>query len=268
MANKNPNAGKPGYDKYGAKTMAQRRKEKAQAAKDKIQKERAAKAKAFGEANDKRNRDVKSRAQSRKQVERIKTTMGLNKPKPQKTASQKKREKVTALEKPKVSGVNEVKKTKASASKNINTNKKPSSKYFSDPNISNREKRIAKRVEKRKGRQDDRAERIALRKDITFDQAKELQGQRKAGRKQFLKNFAANLAGVEMNKGEFNTKDYENYKKSNAENSETNIVSDQQKSNNIETESNAKNYKSLFEAMAATPNSTLGDMSSYTDIEV
>ena len=187
---------------------------------------------------------------------------------PQKTASKKKREKVTALEKPKVSGVNEVKKTKASASKNINTNKKPSSKYFNDPNISNREKRIAKRVEKRKGRQDDRAERIALRKDITFDQAKELQGQRKANRKQFLKSFAANLAGVEMNKGEFNTKDYENYKKSNAENSETNIVSDQQKSNNIETESNAKNYKSLFEAMAATPNSTLGDMSSYTDIEV
>ena len=39
MANKNPNAGKPGYDKYGVKTMAQRKKEKAQAAKEKIQKE-------------------------------------------------------------------------------------------------------------------------------------------------------------------------------------------------------------------------------------
>jgi hypothetical protein len=190
------------------------------------------------------------------------------KPTPQKTASQKKREKVTALEKPKVSGADKFKKTKASASKKIDTNKKPSSKYFNDPNISNREKRIAKRVEKRKGRQDDRAERIALRKDITFDQAKELQGQRKAGRKQFLKNFAANLAGVEMNKGEFNTKDYENYKKNNADNSETNIVSDQQKSNKVETENNVKKYKSIFEAMAGAPNSTLGNMPGYTDIEV
>ena len=62
----------------------------------------------------------------------------------------------------------------------------------------------------------------------------------------FLKNFAANLAGVEMNRGEFNTKDYENYKKNNAENAETNIVSDQQKSDKVETESNAKRYKSLF----------------------
>jgi hypothetical protein len=71
-----------------------------------------------------------------------------------------------------------------------------------------------------------------------------------------------------MNKGEFNTKDYENYKKNNAENAETNIVSDQQKSNNVETESNAKKYKSLFEAMAATPNSTLGNMSYLDDLEV
>lgn len=255
IANRKKNIGKKGYDRYGVLTAAGK---KAQAAKDKIKKERSARAKAFGEANDKRRRDVESRAQSRRQVERIKTTMGLNKddikkPTPQKTASQKKKEKVTALEKPKVSGKEKLVKLRGE------TSELKKQKGSEAPK---------KEMSKQDRRRSLRAANLAVRKGISLDEAKELQGQRRAGRKQFLKNFAANLAGVEMNKGEFNTKDYENYKKNNAENAETNIVSDQQKSNNVETESNAKKYKSLFEAMAATPNSTLGNMSYLDDLEV
>lgn len=125
-----------------------------------------------------------------------------------------------------------------------------------------------KQISKQDRRRSLRAADLAVRKGISLDEAKELQGQRRAGRKKFLKNFAANLAGVEMNKGEFNTKDYENYKKNNDENTESNIVSDQQKSNKIDTENNAKRYKSLFESMANAPNSTLGNMSYLDDLEV
>lgn len=125
-----------------------------------------------------------------------------------------------------------------------------------------------KQISKQDRRRSLRAADLAVRKGISLDEAKELQGQRRANRKQFLKNFAANLAGVEMNRGEFNTKDYENYKKNNDENAESNIVSDQQKSNKIDTENNTKRYKSLFESMANTPNSTLGNMSYLDDLEV
>lgn len=172
---------------------------------------------------------------------------------PQKTASKKKREKVTALEKPKVSGIEKLVKIGGE------TGGLKKQKGSEAPK---------KEMSKQDRRRSLRAADLAVRKGISLDEAKELQGQRRAGRKQFLKNFAANLAGVEMNKGEFNTKDYENYKKNNAENAETNIVSDQQKSNNIETKSNAQKYKSLFEAMAATPNSSLGNMSYLDDLEV
>lgn len=125
-----------------------------------------------------------------------------------------------------------------------------------------------KQISKQDRRRSLRATDLAVRKGISLDEAKELQGQRRANRKQFLKNFAANLAGVEMNRGEFNTKDYENYKKNNDENAESNIVSDQQKSNKIDTENNTKKYKSLFESMANAPNSTLGNMSYLDDLEV
>jgi electron transport complex protein RnfC len=267
MANKNPNTGKPGYDKYGVKTMAQRKKEKAQAAKEKIQKERRTKAEAFGKATDARNKAIKSRAQSRKQVEKIKTTMGLNEvnPKkslPQKTDSQKKRSsaKLSSSIKAK-SGEGKYKDARALSKKDIKAEKLALKKQKGS-------EAPKKQISKQDRRRSLRAADLAVRKDISLDEAKELQGQRRANRKQFLKNFAANLAGVEMNKGEFNTKDYENYKKNNDENAESNIVSDQQKSNKIDTESNTKRYKSLFESMANTPNSTLGNMSYLDDLEV
>jgi len=264
IANRKKNIGKKGYDRYGILTAAGK---KAQAAKAKIEKERSARAKAFGEANDKRRRDIESRAQSRRQVERIKTTMGLNKddikkPTPQKTASQKKRVAAQLSSSIKAKGKEgKYKDTKVLGKKDIKA-EKVALKKQKGSEVPKEE--MSKQDRKRSLRAAD----LAVRKGISLDEAKELQGQRRAGRKQFLKNFAANLAGVEMNKGEFNTKDYENYKKNNAENAETNIVSDQQKSNNIETESNAEKYKSLFEAMTATPNSTLGNMSYLDDLEV
>lgn len=267
IANRKANIGKDGYDKQGVLTVAGK---KAKAAKDKSQKEGAAKAKAFGEDNDKRNRDIKSRAQSRKQVEKIKTTMGLNKPKPkkslpQKTASQKKRASAQLASSIKAKGKEgKYKDTKVLGKKDIKAEKVALKKQKGS-------EAPKKEMSKQDRRRSLRAADLAVRKGISLDEAKELQGQRRAGRKQFLKNFAANLAGVEMNKGEFNTKDYENYKKSNDENSETNIVSDQQKSNNIETESNAKDIRSrLF--IDSNPNSSIGKYSNfgteYTDIFV
>lgn len=181
---------------------------------------------------------------------------------PQKTASQKKRAAAQLSSSIKAKGKEgKYKDTKVLGKKDIKAEKIALKKQKGS-------EAPKKEMSKQDRRRSLRAADLAVRKGISLDEAKELQGQRRAGRKQFLKNFAANLAGVEMNKGEFNTKDYENYKKNNAENAETNIVSDQQKSNNIETESNAKKYKSLFEAMAATPNSTLGNMSYLDDLEV
>lgn len=262
IADRKANIGKDGYDKQGVLTVAGK---KAQAAKDKSQKERAAKAKAFGEDNDKRNRDIKSRAQSRKQVEKIKTTMGSNKPKPQKTATQKKRAAAQLASSIKAKGKEgKYKDIKVLGKKDIKAEKVALKKQKGS-------EAPKKEMSKQDRRRSLRAADLAVRKGISLDEAKELQGQRRADRKQFLKNFAANLAGVEMNKGEFNTKDYENYKKNNAENAETNIVSDQQKSNNIETESNAKDIRSrLF--VDSNPNSSLGKYSNfgaeYTDIFV
>ena len=184
------------------------------------------------------------------------------KPTLQKTASQKKRVAAQLASSIKAKGKEgKYKDTKVLGKKDIKAEKVALKKQKGS-------EAPKKEMSKQDRRRSLRAADLAVRKGISLDEAKELQGQRRAGRKQFLKNFAANLAGVEMNKGEFNTKDYENYKKNNAENAETNIVSDQQKSNNIETESNAKKYKSLFEAMAATPNSTLGNMSYLDDLEV
>lgn len=184
---------------------------------------------------------------------------------PQKTASQKKRAAAQLSSSIKAKGKEgKYKDTKVLGKKDIKAEKIALKKQKGS-------EAPKKEMSKQDRRRSLRAADLAVRKGISLDEAKELQGQRRAGRKQFLKNFAANLAGVEMNKGEFNTKDYENYKKNNADNSETNIVSDQQKSNKVETESNTKDIRSrLF--INSDPNSSIGKYSNfgteYTDIAV
>jgi len=261
IANRKANIGKDGYDKQGVLTIAGK---KAQDKKAKEQKAAKARAKATGERMDKERENIKSRAQSKKQVEKIrKTTDNFGKGLPQKTAAQKKRAAAQLSSSIKAKGKEgKYKDAKVLGEKaSIKAEKLALKKQKGS-------EAPKKQISKQDRRRSLRAADLAVRKGISLDEAKELQGQRRAGRKKFLKNFAANLAGAEMNKGEFNTKDYENYKKNNDENAESNIVSDQQKSNKIDTENNTKRYKSLFESMANTPNSTLGNMSYFDDFEV
>jgi len=69
MAKKtNPNAGKPGYDKYGVKLVSQRRKEE-QAKKNR---------KKFIESRNARNKKIKDDAAQKAQVEKIKETIGYS----------------------------------------------------------------------------------------------------------------------------------------------------------------------------------------------
>lgn len=151
-----------------------------------------------GPATEKLPTKAKYRGSTPEEKKSMSESLSVKQQTPQKAAIQKKKEKANISNQLKAAKAEKLAVNKPSASKKINTNKKPGSKYFNDPNISEKEKRIAKRSLKRKKRQDDRAERIALRKDITFDEAKALQGERKLKRKQFLKDFASNLAGVEQ----------------------------------------------------------------------
>ena len=235
IANRKKNIGKKGYDKYGVLTAAGK---KAQDKKAKEEKAAKARAKAFGEEMDKRNRDIKSRAQSKKQVERIKTTMGLNKPTPQKTASQKKREKVTALAQPKVSGRKELVKLGAETS---------------GPKKQKGSETPKKQISKKDRRRSLRAAGLATRKGISLDEAKELQGQRRANRKQFLKNFAANLAGVEQNtvRGQINTQDM-----SDAYKGKPDAVQAQES----EAATEKERMSNMFKGFDSSDNSSLGDI--------
>ena len=256
IANRKKNIGKEGYDRYGVLTAAGK---KAQDKKTKEQKAAKARAKANAREMAREREGIKSRAESKKQVEKIrKTTNNFGKGSPQKTATQKKRKKVTAASEISAGKAKKFATDGASAyDKKYGFNpargsKKPKARYFDDPNISAREKRIAKRSLKRKDRQDDRAERIALRKDITFDEAKALQDERKLKRKQFLRDFAANLAGVEQNavRGQINTQDMSDAYKGKP---------DATKAQESETAENEKLYKNrLF--FNPEPNKGLGEV--------
>lgn len=114
--------------------------------------------------------------------------------------------------------------------------------------------KISDRVDRRQDRKDNRAERLAARKDITFDEAKNLQESRKLARKDFLRSFASNLAGVEMGKqgGNFNTKDIDFFNNQNAK-------SDAAQAQETEIENNEEMYKSKLSAKSKT-NDSLGDV--------
>tara|TARA_B100000212_G_scaffold295906_1_gene239104 strand:+ start:9907 stop:10815 length:909 start_codon:yes stop_codon:yes gene_type:complete len=266
IANRKKNIGKEGYDRYGVLTAAGK---KAQDKKAKEQKAAKARAKANAREMAREREGIKSRAESKKQVEKLrKTTNNFGKgfkteKSPQKTAAQKKRKKVTTASEISAGKAKKFATDGASAyDKKYGFNpargsKKPKARYFDDPNISAREKRIAKRSLKRKDRQDDRAERIALRKDITFDEAKALQGERKLKRKQFLRDFAANLAGVEQSqvRGQINTKDM-----SKAFGKSETAKPDAVKAQESEQASNKESIDNIFKRFTSSGNEGLGDI--------
>ena len=58
--------------------------------------------------------------------------------------------------------------------------------------------RIQDRAERRQQRKDNRTERLAARKGKTFEEAREIQNKRRENRKQYLRNFASQLARGEQ----------------------------------------------------------------------
>ena len=58
--------------------------------------------------------------------------------------------------------------------------------------------RIQDRSERKQERKDNRTERLAARKGKTFEQAREIQSKRRENRKQYLRNFASQLARGEQ----------------------------------------------------------------------
>jgi len=245
----NPNAGKPGYDKYGVKLMAQRKKEE-QAEKNKKQ---------FIESRNARDKKIKDDAARKAQVEKIKKTMGLSEP-----SSSVPKSSTPKSSTPKTK--NQEREALAIKERGIQlsaTNIKPFSNgtLAARASASNENKKkldklqkISDRVDRRQDRKDNRAERLAARKDITFDEAKNLQESRKLARKDFLRSFASNLAGVEMGKqgGNFNTKDIDFFNNQNAK-------SDAAQAQETEIENNEEMYKSKLSAKSRT-NDSLGDV--------
>ncbi len=176
MAKKtNPNAGKPGYDKYGVKLMSQRKKEK-QAEKNRKQ---------FIESRDARNKKIKDSAAQKAQVEKIKNTMGLSETSPSapKNSTPKRKKQSVA------SSITDAKIKKLDTSVKGENIKAKESSASSEPK---------KQVSNKERRQLNRAANLALRTGKTLDEASALKEKRRTARKQYLRNFASQLARGEQ----------------------------------------------------------------------
>jgi len=189
MAKKtNPNAGKPGYDKYGVKLMSQRKKEK-QAEKNRKQ---------FIESRDARNKKIKDNAAQKAQVEKIKNTMGFSETTPSVSkSSTPKREKQSVA-----SSVTDAKIKKLDTSikgENIKAKKERSLSESDKQKLAKLEK-MKDRADKKQSRKDKSIERLAFRMGdkATFQDAAALKKKRSEARKQYLRNFASQLARGEQ----------------------------------------------------------------------
>ena len=189
MAKKtNPNAGKPGYDKYGVKLMGQREKEE-QAEKNRKQ---------FIESRNARDKKIKDNAAQKAQVEKIKNTMGLSEaatsaPK----SSTPKREKQSVA-----SSITDAKIKKLDTSikgENIKAKKERSLSESDKQKLAKLEK-MKDRADEKQSRKDESIERLAFRMGdkATFQDAAALKQKRSEARKQYLRNFASQLARGEQ----------------------------------------------------------------------
>jgi hypothetical protein len=190
MAKKtNPNAGKPGYDKYGVKLVSQRRKE------EKAKENR----KKFIESRNARDKQIRDNASQKAQAAKIKETIGYSessstsKPK----SSTPKREKQSVA-----SSVTDAKIKKLDTSikgENIKA-KKERSLSESDKQKLAKLQKMKDRADKKQSRKDESIERLAFRMGdkATFQDAAALKQKRGEARKQYLRNFASQLARGEQ----------------------------------------------------------------------
>jgi len=189
MAKKtNPNAGKPGYDKYGVKLMSQRKKEK-QAEKNRKQ---------FIESRDARNKKIKDSAAQKAQVEKIKNTMGLSETSPSAPKSSTPKRKKQSV----ASSITDAKIKKLDTSikgENIKAKKERSLSESDKQKLAKLEK-MQNRADKKQSRKDKSIERLAFRMGdkATFQDAAALKQKRSEARKQYLRNFASQLARGEQ----------------------------------------------------------------------
>jgi hypothetical protein len=189
MAKKtNPNAGKPGYDKYGVKLMSQRKKEE-QAEKNRKQ---------FIESRDARNKKIKDNAAQKAQVEKIKNTMGFSETSssaPKSSTPKRKKQSVA-------SSITDAKIKKLDTSikgENIKAKKERSLSESDKQKLAKLEK-MQNRADKKQSRKDKSIERLAFRMGdkATFQDAAALKQKRSEARKQYLRNFASQLARGEQ----------------------------------------------------------------------
>jgi hypothetical protein len=190
MAKKtNPNAGKPGYDKYGVKLVSQRRKE--EQAKENRKK--------IIESRNARDKQIRDNASQKAQSAKIKETIGYSessstsKPK----SSTPKREKQSVA-----SSVTDAKIKKLDTSikgENIKA-KKERSLSESDKQKLAKLQKMKDRADKKQSRKDESIERLAFRMGdkATFQDAAALKQKRGEARKQYLRNFASQLARGEQ----------------------------------------------------------------------
>jgi|TARA_R100000482_G_scaffold60443_1_gene22105 hypothetical protein len=147
--------------------------------------------------------------------------------------------------------------------KKIQSRKKPGKQATEKPKTigktaseKKRENRIKKRAERRakKGGSDpDNKEQFAA--DVAAE--KEKIGQRRANRKQFLRDFAANLAGVEQNqvRGQINTKDM-----SKAFGESEGSKPDAVKAQESQEVAQKETYDNIFKGIGSSGNASLGDI--------
>jgi len=190
MAKKtNPNAGKPGYDKYGVKLISQRRKEE-QAKKN---------TKKFIESRNARDKKIKDNAAQKAQVAKIKETIGYSESsstsKPKSSTPKRKKQSVA-------SSITDAKIKKLDTSikgENVKA-KKERSLSESDKQKLAKLQKMRDRADRKQSRKDKSIERLAFRMGdkATFQDAAAEKERRSGARKQYLRNFASQLARGEQ----------------------------------------------------------------------
>ena len=190
MAKKtNPNAGKPGYDKYGVKLMSQRRKE--EQAKENRKK--------IIESRNARDKQIRDNASQKAQSAKIKETIGYSESsstsKPKSSTPKRKKQSVA-------SSITDAKIKKLDTSikgENVKA-KKERSLSESDKQKLAKLQKMRDRADRKQSRKDKSIERLAFRMGdkATFQDAAAEKERRSGARKQYLRNFASQLARGEQ----------------------------------------------------------------------
>jgi hypothetical protein len=122
-----------------------------------------------------------------------------------------------------------------------------------------REERTQRRAERRASKSGADKDSDQFKADVKAE--KELIGKRRNKRTEFLKSFAANLAGNAQSSkgGTFRTKDLDAFGSKPGEEFNSNI-SDSEKATKMETEQNEEELKSRLDGIASKDNKSLGDI--------